>query len=220
MFNLILKDILIQRKMFLFGVVYIMIMIIAFQKVGSPMFAASVVALSYVMTLSACAYDDKNKSDILFNSLPLKKYKIVLSRYLSVYVFAVLSIIYYVVIISGINFLGLPFSTYSVTIEGIVGAFFALSLINGIYFPVFFKLGYIKSKIINFIIFFGFFFGFGTLVPVIVENKNIIISQGFIKFISNQSDIQVLLGIMFITIVVLFISFLISLKLYNSKEFS
>jgi len=124
MFNLILKDILIQKRNFLLGIFYILIMIFAFQQSGSTML--SVIAFSYIMVQSACAYDDKNKSDVLLNSLPLSRGTIVIARYISTFVFAAISIVYYIILSGIVNTLKLPFKIYAVSLESIIGVLFEL----------------------------------------------------------------------------------------------
>lgn len=219
MFNLILKDILIQKRTFLLGIFYILIMILSFQQVGSPMFSASVVAFSYIMVQSACAYDDKNKSDILLNSLPLNRDTIVIARYISTFIFAAISVVYYILLTGIIKILDLPFKVYPVSLEGIIGALFALVLVSGIYFPIFYKVGYIKSKMVNFVLFFGVFFGGGILLPELIRNKDEAFIQGILQFLSNQSDMQIAVEIFAVMILLLIISYMFSLHFYRKREF-
>jgi len=219
MFNLILKDMLIQKRNFLFGIVYLLIMVLAFQQIGSSMFVASVIPLSFIMVQSACAYDDKNKSDVLLNSLPLNRSTIVIARYISTFVFAAISIVYYILISGIAKVLELPFKIYPVSLEGIIGALFASVLVSGIYFPIFFKVGYIKSKIVNFVLFFGIFFGGGMLLPELIKNKNNPFIQGILQFLSKQSDMQIATGIFCIMILLLVISCMFSLHYYKKREF-
>ena len=135
MFNLILKDILIQKRNLLFGVFYILIMIFALQQAGSAMFAASVMVFSYIMVQSACAFDEKNKADVLLNSLPLSRSTIVTARYISTFVFAAISMGYYLLFLGIVKVFELPIKVYIVSLEGIMGALFALVLVTGIFFP-------------------------------------------------------------------------------------
>ena len=218
-FNLILKDILIQKRTFLLGIVYILIMILSFQQSGSPMFSASVIAFSYIMVQSACAYDDKNKSDILLNSLPLNRSTIVTAKYISIFIFTAITIVYYILLTAIVKILELPLNVYPVSLEGIIGILFALVLISGIYFPIFFKVGYIKSKIANFVLFFMVFTGGGILVPELIEDKNQAFIQGILQFLRKQSKLQVIVEIFLVMILLLVISYALSLKFYRKREF-
>jgi len=219
MFNLILKDILVQKRTLLFGVIFMLIMILSFQQYESPMFIASVTAFSYIMVQSSCAYDDKNKSDILLNSLPLNRSTIVTAKYISIFIFTAITIVYYILLTAIVKILELPLNVYPVSLEGIIGILFALVLISGIYFPIFFKVGYIKSKIANFVLFFVVFTGGGILVPELIEDKNQAFIQGILQFLRKQSKLQVIVEIFLVMILLLVISYALSLKFYRKREF-
>lgn len=219
MFNLILKDILIQKKTFLLNAVYLMIIILSFQQIGNPMVPASIIALPYVMTQSACAYDDKNKADMLLNSLPLSRDTIVAARYLSTFVFLAIAIVYYIVIAGIISVLRLPIKVYPLSFEDIVGGLFSVVVMISIYFPVYFKVGYIKSRMVNFVLFFGLFFVVGILIPELVKNKNSQLAEWIIRFVSNQWNVHIIAGMFTIMILFLFASYILSLKFYRDREF-
>lgn len=51
------------------------------------------VAISYMLVLSANANDEKNKSEIILNSLPISRSKIVFAKYLAVAVYIVLGLL-------------------------------------------------------------------------------------------------------------------------------
>lgn len=219
MFNLVLKDLLVLKKNFLFGIVYILIMIVAFQQIGGSMLAASIVVFSYMMVQLACAYDEKNKADILLNSLPLNRSTIVTAKYISIFIFTAITIVYYILLTAIVKILELPLNVYPVSLEGIIGILFALVLISGIYFPIFFKVGYIKSKIANFVLFFVVFTGGGILVPELIEDKNQAFIQGILQFLRKQSKLQVIVEIFLVMILLLVISYALSLKFYRKREF-
>lgn len=83
MLNLVMKDIIVQKKSIAFAVLYIFFFIVAFQSVGEMTFTCAITAFSYILVMGGFAYDDKNKADIMLNSLPLKRYNIVLAKYIS-----------------------------------------------------------------------------------------------------------------------------------------
>lgn len=219
MFNLIFKDILIQRKSLLFGVIYVFVLILCFQDTGITMFLTSAIGFSYMMIQSACAYDDKNKSDILLNSLPISRNTIVVSKYVSAFVFSGISIVVYSLLTVIINLLKLPIKVSPITLEGVIGILFAIVLMCGIYFPVYFKIGYIKSKVYNFILIFGILFLTTTLLPAILGNKSKVIIQILTKFFSSQSDLIIAIKMLILIILFFSISCMISLNIYRKREF-
>ena len=219
MYNLILKDMLIQKKMFIWGFAYILLMTMAFQSTGGAMFPAGVMALTYILAQTACASDDKNKTDIMLNSLPLSRESIVLARYISIFVFATIGIIYYLVVALIINNLAIPFKVTPVTIEGILAALFAVVFINGIYFPIFFKVGYIKARIINFVLFFGVFFGIGAMAGFVKENLDMKYGKEIVSWFQGQPDAGIAALIILIMSVMFWVSYLLSVKFYRAREF-
>jgi len=208
--NLILKDLLLLKKYIFFGLAYILIMIIAFQNLpGTAMLSAGTVAMTYILVVNSCAYDDKNKADLLLNSLPLSRCDVVLARYLSVFLFASLAIIFYA-IIAGVNkFVGLPLKVSPITGEGIVGALLAASFMHSIYLPSYFKFGFIKARLVSFVLFFVVFFGAGTFINRINS------IEGSLQVLPRQGNIIFLLVAMALIIV----SYFISLRSYNSRDF-
>lgn len=219
MFNLIVKDILIQKKQLLFSFIYIFIIIVSFQSVGASMFPAGIVAFTYILVLGACAYDDKNKADVMLNSLPIKRSTIVLARYISAFVFLAIGPIAYVILTEIIKVSGIPVKVYPLTLEGLAGAFFAVSLINGLYFPIFFKIGYMKARLINFIFFFGFFFGFPFLANMFYSNKDSTWMQKLVKFLEIQGDVPFAILVIFAMFILMSLSYVLSVKFYKNREF-
>jgi ABC-2 type transport system permease protein len=84
MLNLVFKDFIIQKKSVLFALLYIVFFMFAFQSIGQAMYPASVTAFSYILGMGAFALDDKNKTDVMFNCLPVKRSLLVTSKYVSV----------------------------------------------------------------------------------------------------------------------------------------
>jgi ABC-type transport system involved in multi-copper enzyme maturation permease subunit len=226
MSSLILKDLLIQKKTVLLSGVYIAVMLLIFQDLaatgpaaGLAAFAAAIVAATYVLTGNACAYEDKSKADVVLNSMPVTRAQIVAARYLSVYVFMVIGVVYYVLITGAIRLAHLPVKVYPLSGEGLLGAAFAVTLMNSIYLPTYFKWGYIKSRMISVILFFAFFFGANMLAEAVYKNQESALIKPLLQFIAGQPDLLLVIGLMFLIMVILAVSYLISLKIYLRREF-
>jgi hypothetical protein len=84
---------------------------------------------------------------------------------------------------------------------------------------VYFKLGYIKSKSINFVLFFGIFFGGTILLQELMSDKDNASIQAIQQFLSKQSDILIAVEIFAVMILLLVISYLFSLHNYKKREF-
>lgn len=217
--SLILKDLLIQKKNLVFCFLYMGFAIFAFQKIGPAMFPAGLVAVNYMLVLTACAYEDKSKADIMLNSLPIKRSKIVLAKYFSIFVFAALGIIAYLLSVNLIRISGLPVQTTPITLGGMLGGLFAIALLNSIYFPVYFKVGYIKSRIVNFVLFFAFFFGVTSVVNFLYDSREKIWLKKLTFSVKQMTDLQIAGFLIAIILLILFISYLLSLRFYKSREF-
>lgn len=219
-FNLIVKDILIIKKYLFLGLIYVPVFIFAFQSLGNAMLSAGVVGITYIFITTACANDDKNKSDILLNSLPINRFSIVLAKYFSVLLYALVGIIEYIIVAWLISIIGISIEVTPIHLENIFGALIAVFLINGIYLPLFFKFGYLKSRIINMILFLAFFFGIGILLNqlnAIYEKVPSI--RSFLEFILQQSDFMMAIALSIILIGIASVSMSISLKVYKDREF-
>ncbi|MEW5784197.1 MAG: ABC-2 transporter permease [Bacillota bacterium] len=226
MFSIVLQDLLVMRKSILLSGIYIAVMLLIFQNIATPgllagtaIFTAAMIAVTYMLIGNACAYADKSKVDVVFNSMPVNRIEIVAARYLSVYMFFIIGIVYYLIVTGLINLAQLPVQVYPLSWEGMIGAFFAVTLMNSVYLPVFFKWGYVNSRMINFILFFVFFFGGNILAEAIYKNREYAPVKQLQGFIANQSETLLRAGFILLILVILFVSILISARIYINKEF-
>ncbi|OPZ92130.1 MAG: hypothetical protein BWY74_01741 [Firmicutes bacterium ADurb.Bin419] len=219
MLNLIIKDILIQKKNFIFGLLYLGFFVFVFQSLGEAMFTGAIVAFVYLLTSGTFAYDDKNKADIMLNSLPIKRRDIVRAKYISLIVYMILGTIAFSAISFIFVILKLPLSIYPITIQAFLGALFAISLMNSIFFPLMFKLGYTRAKVANMLLFFAFFFGLPLVINNIISKENNILKSGIFDAINKQSDAVIGFAVLVISIIILLLSYMLSIKLYKQREF-
>lgn len=217
MLNLIVKDILIQKKQFLISFAYILFLIVAFQQMGPAMFSAGVIAFTYMLVTASCVYEDKNKTDVMINSLPIRRNNIVAMKYLSVFIYFIMGTIAYVALTGIFTASGIPMKIYPLTLEGFLGGAIAVSLMTGLYFPIFFKLGYIQA--FNVILFLGFFFGVYAFARILEKIDNNILIRNLIDFLNSQGDTAITLLISAVVLIFLALSFGLSVKFYNKREF-
>lgn len=219
MLSLIIKDFLIQKRIAALGALYIIIMTIALQNSSEGVYPASIIMLTYILTQTACAYDDKNKTDILINSLPVKRYSVVLARYISVFFYAAFSSIVYYLVHLLFNAVSFPIKSPPITPPGILGAILALSLITGLYYPIFFKLGYTKGKFYNMVIFFMVFFGIGGVSNIVISRQNIAFIESLTGIVNSLPELFIGILIILVSMVILLISYTISLYYYKKRDF-
>jgi len=89
---------------------------------------------------------------------------------------------------------------------------------TGIYFPVYFKVGYMKSRILNLILFFSIFTGISYLAQYIQQNDNNILNKLLMNFSISQRNIVITAILLALVIVFQLISYGISVKIYNGRE--
>ncbi len=215
--KLIWKDTLVQKRTLIFAFFFFIYFMIVFQKMGAAGLTGGVVVLTYAIAFGASAIEDKNKVEIMLNSLPIKRSSIVIAKYLSVfsYTFVILLACYFVSTLTSL--VELPIKVVPFSIEGALGGIIAVALFTSINFPIIFKYGYIKSRFVNFALFFIFFFGGTSLTGYLKEN------QHFLKLmvsLGNLSVEQLTLLLLIPTMVILIISIMISLNFYKKREFS
>lgn len=219
MLSLMLKDILLLKKTIAFSALYLVFMLFVFASLdnAASVFVICMVAITYMLTVSGCALDDKNKADVILNSLPLSRSVIVGARYLMVFVYVIFAVIIYILATRVVGMMHLIPSLHPVSLEEVLGAFLSISFLASIYLPLYFKFGYIKSKIYHFILFFGMFFGISLVASGIASGNPTLL--GIAAFLSRQSEGVIGAMIAGTALALLAVSYGISLRIYRNREF-
>ncbi|WP_313800236.1 ABC-2 transporter permease [Cytobacillus sp.] len=218
MYHLIKKDILMQKKALKLSVLLIIFFTITLSNMGPAGLTVGVLAISYQLVLGASALEDKNKSDVILISLPIKRTTIVLSKYVSIYIYAAYAALGFYLIYLITSLLNLPLDI-PFNFSGFIGAIIAVTLFCSIAFPLIFKYGFLKAKMANLFIFFVFVFGGTGLVSYLNKNNKLLMSQDIISFFRNSSDIELLLILAVPLVLILICSYNISLAFYKKREF-
>ncbi len=201
MFNLIRRDVILQKRHLLIFIPFILFFII----MGIPPVVTFLVA-SIFIPFNTFAYDEKAETNILLNSLPYTRTEIIASRYLGALVYMVLSI--------GVTSLVLIVFNKTFTMTDIaIGAGLFL-LFAAFTFPLFhiFKPGYITTVVII-----GFVFLIVIARPVgtlIAEH-----STAITDFITNLSNQVLYTGATLVIIVAYAISWGVTTTIYQRKAF-
>lgn len=214
MFHLIKKDLLIQKNSFLLSILLIIFFSLIFSNMGAAGLTMSVLAVTYLLTLGASAREEKNNSDKLLISLPLRRRTIVFSKYVSVLFFATYAILLNLVIYGIINILKLPLESIPITLQGVISAFIASLLYCSISFPLIFKVGYMKSRMMNLFLFLGIVFGASWVLEKIIRDNE---ELGNYLLNSNVTELTTV-GLL-ITVIIFIASYLLSLTFYKNREF-
>lgn len=211
MINLIFKDFMIQKKSALISLVIIFVWAFLSEHVTGSFYVVAPGLITYFFLLTACGYDDKNKSDMLFNSLPVTRIELVIAKYLSFIVcFAVSEAI---TIIIGYIFRLLNVTPYLSTVKliDILTCLFVISFFSSIYLPSVYKFGYTASAKIIAAFFLLIGFGLPLLSNYLHLNPH--------TFSINVSLTTLMTGETLSTVILLSLSMMLSIKIYSNKNF-
>ena len=136
MANLVWKDILILKRYLWLAPLYGFFALFFFRSMPGVGLSAGSVMVTYMLMLQAFTLDDKNHSEIMLNSLPLRRRDIVLAKYLSVFLYAALVILFFLLAQGGVTVIGIPISITQISLEEIAGALVAMTVFISIYFPI------------------------------------------------------------------------------------
>ena len=215
---LILKDLFLQKRMLVLAFVYVLLLTFAFQSMGEGQLVAIISAVGYMFVMLGGAWEETNKSDVLWNSMPVSEWQIVGAKYLAIPLYVVFVVLVYGVVSSALSLLRIPISAASFNplgiVLGMIGVFIAASL----YYPVYFALGYTKSRYWHFILFFGIIVS-ASMIPALFPNKPAWLDPLLARIPELANDVAVFVGLGMFVVILVGGSFLASLTLYRRREF-
>lgn len=221
MIHLLKKELLIQKKTFLFFFAYGIFMFIIFNNsfFGNVIYIMGLIVAVYFFLITANAEEEKNKSEIILNSLPLPRNRLVLGKYLSVFVYILIGAII-------LGFLGLLFQLPVIPIKpkllsllDLLAAFSMISIYVSIYLPLYFRFGAAALRLFSMVFFLFFFFVPRNLADFYLaykETEKVRFLESF--FLEGSPLAPVAVAILF-ALLLLTASFLLSQKIYLRKEF-
>ena len=223
MFNLVLKDILIQKKSFkelIIAIILNFICTLILQFFGAAsvyILTPSIFTISFIA--SSCGFGEKNDVDKMISSLPVNRKEIVFSKYLSAFVFLVIGLVITLVFATIIKLSGLSHINRFMNLEDIIIAFVFTVVYSSIYLPVYLWLGYLKSqwinKILNYLIFICLLVT--DVVVTVIDNGTAKESLMNFVFLPNF-QLYMFISCLCFSIILIFISLVISLNIYFNKE--
>jgi hypothetical protein len=209
MYHLIKKDFLMQKRHLKLSLLVALFFAAVLASLGPLGLSLSIFVISYMLVLGASAQEDKTHGDMLLASLPIKKTTIVLSKYVSVYVFAAYAILVNLGFMWLIRLLHLPIQVLPFALDGLYWALVAVTLFSSISFPLIFKWGYLKAKMANFILMFAFVLGGTTLLDRLSQSS----------FLNDRTEAEWLVGSVILLIILLVLSCMLSITFYKKREF-
>ena len=210
MLGLIKKDFLIiksnLKSMVITFIVYLML---AFQGTFDVTFIIPIIGI--MLFISTFSYDDFNNWNSYAVTLPDGRRNVVRAKYIASIILTVVLGIIALAIGIGISYIKTNAININEIISSLMGTALSSITIISLLYPIVFKFGATNGKIILFAV----VFGIGGIVALV---SNFIDMTSVINMI-NGLDNYSLIAIPIISVILLGISYLISNKIYQNKEF-
>lgn len=210
MLGLIKKDfLLIKANLKSMIIIFIIYLILAFQGRFDATFIIPLIGI--MLFISTFSYDDFNNWNSYAVTLPDGRKNVVRAKYIASIILTVILGIISLVIGVGIGYTKANSINLDEIISSLMGTLLSSVIIISLLYPIVFKFGATNGRIILFVVVFGIV-GIGTLITRFVD-------MTFIINMVNGLDNCSLVIIPIISVIVLGISYLISNKIYQNKEF-
>lgn len=215
--GLILKDIInLKKNIKIFGISLVFYIVFAFS-MGDSSFVSTMLTLVFAMlTLTTYSIDDFAKWDSYALTMPIKKEDIVRGKYLVMLLLAAASFLINDIILLILNYIMKKENIFD-GISIAAGGAAVVIMFYGIIIPFVTKLGVEKARIIILAIYMTpFLLGtiiFRELKKLYPEPPASLVSIG--KVLMDNIYILVPLAL----VIILFVSYLISVRIYKNKEF-
>lgn len=210
MLGLIKKDFLIiKANLKSIVITFIVYLMLAFQGTFDVTFIIPIIGI--MLFISTFSYDDFNNWNSYAVTLPDGRRNVVRAKYIASIILTVVLGIIALAIGIGISYIKTNAINLNEIISSLMGTALSSITIISLLYPIVFKFGATNGKIILFAV----VFGIGGIVALV---SNFIDMTSVINMI-NGLDNYSLIAIPIISVILLGISYLISNKIYQNKEF-
>lgn len=210
MLGLIKKDFLIiKANLKSMVITFIVFLMLAFQGTFDVTFIIPIIGI--MLFISTFSYDDFNNWNSYAVTLPDGRRNVVRAKYIASIILTVVLGIIALTIGIGISYIKTNAINLNEIISSLMGTALSSITIISLLYPIVFKFGATNGKIILFAV----VFGIGGIVALV---SNFVDMTSVINMI-NGLDNYSLIAIPIISVILLGISYLISNKIYQNKEF-
>jgi len=219
MWALVIKDIALQKRQFIFAALYSLFVFVAFSSsiFSSFVYAMGAIGIAYIMIMTVTSSEEKNDTDIILNSLPLRRWQIVCSKYLSIVVFVGLGLLFMILAGYLFSILHLP-APGPIHLSDIILAFCSVGLMGSIYFPIYYLLAGKWARTINLFLFLLVFFAPSWIVEYVKGHMSKGEVLRLVQLIVQHADLLYLAGLGLI-LVLMIVSLWVSIRIYERKDF-
>lgn len=220
MYNLVIKEFLLQKKYMLIFILYGVGIAAAASAtpgiISNFFYCFYVITAPYLSVMYSNGYEMRGQSEVMLNSLPVNREQIVNAKYLYLQMLIVIYTVFMLIlsiIARSIN----HNNTDIVSINIFVVSFIVLGLVFSIYYPLYFKLGREKLRLVT-LFFYLIIFIFPEFYSKAAKNPEVYHLEKLLTFVTNNSQL-LMISLSAIVILLLFVSSNISIRIYKNKEF-
>lgn len=210
MLGLIKKDfLLIKANLKSMAIIFIVYLILAFQGTFDVTFIIPLIGI--MLFISTFSYDDFNNWNSYAVTLPDGRKNVIRAKYIASIILTIILAAVALAIGIGISYTKTNSINLNEIISSLMGTMLSNVIIISLLYPIVFKFGATNGRIILFAVIFGIA-GIGALIAQFVDMTSII-------NMINRLDSYSLIAIPIISVILIGISYLISNKIYQNKEF-
>ena len=209
MYPLILKDVLLLKKLLLLILGFI---IFFFVLENPPAFAVAVAGFAFIS--NSGSFDDRSSSDLMWNSLPISRTKIVSAKYITVLLFGLFVMGIVTVLQILLHYVLEMYEQPFPEITQLTIGFLSILIVASIYYPIFYKFGEKYARMLMMITVLGTVI-LGNIVLHLIKQK----VGEILELFSQYSNEQLLAYGIVLMLLLYGISWAFSIKIYKAKDF-
>lgn len=210
MLGLVKKDfLLLKANLKTMIIIFIVYLIMIFQGLFDAPFVVPLIGI--MLFISTFSYDDFNKWNSYAITLPNGRKNVVKAKYIASIILTVILAILALLLSVMVSYIKTNGINLDETISSLMGTILSSVIIISFLYPIVFKFGATNGRIIMF----AFVFGIAAVVGLIAN----FVDMSFAINLINKLDNCLYIAIPLISVILLGVSYLISNKIYQNKEF-
>lgn len=210
MLGLIKKDfLLLKANLKTMAIIFIVYLIMIFQGLFDVTFVVPLIGI--MLFISTFSYDDFNNWNSYAITLPNGRKNVVKAKYIASIILTVILAILALLLSVMVDFIKTNGIDLNETISSLIGTVLSSVIIISFLYPIVFKFGSTNGRIIMFAV----VFGIAAVVGLIAN----FVDMSFAINLINKLDNCLYIAIPIISVILLGVSYLISNKIYQNKEF-
>lgn len=210
MVGLMMRDLTVLGKRFWVPVLFCLMGPFILRLLGQATMVVVVLGTAYVTLFLGMEYEGKYNVDATMVSLPVTREQLVIARYMEIPILTAAAMLAYMLVTGLCPWLSASYPS-GWTMPAL--AFLAIAILCGLHLPVVFRIGCLKAKVISAVIILaGFVLPMNILGVLLIRNPQL---RASIENISGMIP-----GLMAaVAVMILFISCVISVRLYRKRQF-